>query len=353
MTTLGSPFLFPGLSRQRFALRVPLPVVLAITLWLLPASAEPRPAADPPASPRPPASAFVRVRSSLPGVVVRGKIRVFYATEGPHAVAPDDLNKNGTPDQPEDVATQAWAAWRLWTNLDYPDPLQSPRYRGVRWIDVHLLARDLLKHNGVAYDEIRSFERPGDDPGTLSLCFDVATSVKAPANLTPAHEMFHIVQNGITFFKNPWLTEGTARWSERGLGKGALSARPAGAAWPPPAPDMPAVYASAYDAAATYWEPLLARADPTGRIPKDKLDPELLKATYVNGDPVLKDLDLTGWELLRDIFVALGKADDDVHRDRKLDRWPEAEQKSPANNSVIHQVVQETVRPRQPPAPRP
>ncbi|MFT5718635.1 MAG: hypothetical protein ACI9T7_002842 [Oleiphilaceae bacterium] len=28
------------------------------------------------------------------------------------------------------------------------------------------------------------------------------------------HELFHLYQNGYTFFKNRWYTEGTARWSE-------------------------------------------------------------------------------------------------------------------------------------------
>jgi len=44
----------------------------------------------------------------------------------------------------------------------------------------------------VTFDEIQHYHRPGDPEGTGSLGFSVATSVHAPANLTPAHEMFHI-----------------------------------------------------------------------------------------------------------------------------------------------------------------
>lgn len=156
------------------------------------------------------------LRRSFQHVLTKDRIRVFYATEGEHAVVADDLNQNAIPDQAEDVLIQTLAAWRLWTLLGFADPLTTPRYQGSRWLDIHLLSRKTLGSNGVAYDEIQRFGRDGDPPGAGSLCFDVATSVKAPANLTPAHELFHILQNSVCFLKNRWLTEGTARWSGAG-----------------------------------------------------------------------------------------------------------------------------------------
>lgn len=293
---------------------------------------------------KPVAVPFAKLRGAMVHQVTLGKLRVFYDTSGPHAVSAEDVNGNGVPDQPEDVAVQAWTALRLWTALGYPDPLQSPRYAGVAWIDVHLLSKELLGSNGVAYDELQRFARPEDAAGTTSLCFDVATLVKAPVNLTPAHEMFHLIQNGATFFKNRWFTEGTARWSERGLGTGGLSTGLRSTQWPPADEVLPRVFAGAYETALSYWEPLLMRVDSQGRLPDATLPGEVTDARYANGEPVLKDLDLTGAAFIAVLLKKLDEVDDIVHRERKLGRWPETEQKSPANDAVIHRCVMETAR---------
>ena len=287
---------------------------------------------------------FVGIRKALPHVLIKERIRVFYTTEGMHAVQAADANGNSIPDQVEDVATQTWAAWQLWTSLGFHDPLKTERYRGVAWLDVHLLSKALLQFNGVAYDEIQRFGRPNDPPRTGSLCFDVATSVTPHANLAPSHELFHVIQNSTTYFKNRWFTEGTARWSERGLGKGAHGSVLNGAPWPPDGVEMAKVFTGTYDTVSSYWEPLLMQNDKRGTIPREQMPQALLEARYVNGQPVLKDLDLTGWELMREILFALGRADDDVKRERHLGNWPEAEQKSNANDAIIHRVVLETVR---------
>ncbi|MFN9913189.1 MAG: hypothetical protein ACK53L_11425, partial [Pirellulaceae bacterium] len=105
----------------------------------------------------------------------------------------------------------------------------------------------------MTYDELQSFQRPGDPAGTLSLCFDVATQVHAERNLTPAHEVFHLIQNSATYFKNRWYTEGTARWSERGLGVGGNALANTSSVWPPAADDLPSLLLSSYEAADRYW----------------------------------------------------------------------------------------------------
>lgn len=290
-------------------------------------------------------SAFIALRLSLSEVTVRENLRVHFTTGGPNAIDATDANQNGVPDRAEDVAAQASAALQLWTSLGYPHPLTAERYRGVKWIDVHLLSKEALHgNNGVTYDEIQRFGRAGDPPDTQSLCFDVATSVKAPLNLTPAHEMFHILQNSITFFKNRWFTEGTARWSERGLGEGELSEGLKAASWPPDAAGMEKVFAGAYETSALYWEPLFQRVDQAGRLPKEKLPPSLIDARYANGEPVLKDFDLTGWAFMREVLLALDRADDEAFKERKLSRWPEAEQNSPANNAIIHRIILDLAR---------
>lgn len=280
-------------------------------------------------------------RASLTDVWVIENVRIWYTTHGEHAVTSTDANRNVTPDQVEDIMTQTRAALQLWKSLGFPDPFATARYHGVSWLDIHLLNKETLKTNGVAFDEIQRFQRPEDPAGTMSLCFNVATSVNAAENLTPAHEVFHLIQNSVCYFKNRWFTEGTARWSERALGAGGLPTGLKPSVWPPDESALKAIYAGAYETALSYWSPLLTMHDESGTLPKEKLPPALLTATYVNGQPVMKDLELSGWELIRDILLALDQADDTVYRDRQLTRWSEEEQFSAANNPIIHQVVKQ------------
>ncbi len=292
-------------------------------------------------TPKPPVATVASARRTLTKVHTVEKIRIYYTTEGEHAVSSEDINRNGTPDQVEDIMTQTLAALQLWTSLGFADPFTTKRYKGTSWLDIHLISKEVLKSNGVTYDEIQSFKRSGDPEGTGSLCFNVATSVKAPANLTPAHEVFHILQNSVCYFKNRWFTEGTARWSERALGQGGLPTGLMPTSWPPNEAAMSSIFASAYDTATTYWAPLLAQHDKVGKLPKQNLPPSLLDARYVNGEPVRKDLDLTGWELIRDILHALDEADEGVYQQRQLTRWSEKDQFSPENDATIHRIVQE------------
>jgi hypothetical protein len=275
-----------------------------------------------------------------------GRIRVHYHLAGPHAVNPGDANHNGIPDQIEDLATQTRAAWLLFIDaLGFPDPFQSPRFLKASFLDIHLRSKDTLKSNGVAYDELQHFNRPGDPPGTLSICFNVATSVQPSQNLTPAHELFHLIQNGACFFKNRWYTEGTARWSEKALGLGALGTglhKP----WPPPDTLLQQLDQMAYEAATQFWEPLiLSRNTTDDLLPADRLPAELTALRYIDGSPVLKDRKLLGWQLIRDVLTELGRQDDLAYTERQLTRWSEEEQRSPLNTPHIHRAI-ETVTAR-------
>lgn len=288
-------------------------------------------------------SGFVPTRAGLPSVLVRGKLRFYYTTQGEHAVAAGDANANGVPDAVEDAAAQTEAAFRLLVEgLGFPDPFKSPRFAGkVAFLDVHFLSRDLLKSNGLTYDEIQRFRRPGDAPDTGSLCFDLATSVQASANLTPAHEMFHIIQNGATFFKNRWYTEGTARWSEAALGLGgAGSARTTlRGSWPPAEDRWKALFEMTYDASPQFWEPMALALDPGGELTPALIPAEVRQMRYVNGEPVLKDLKLNGWKVIRQVLLELDREDDTAFQELKLARWSEDAQKSPANLPHIQRAI--------------
>ncbi len=274
-----------------------------------------------------------------------GKIRVFYCTEGQHAVAPADVNSNGIPDQVEDVLTQTLAAQMMFVEvLSFPDPFSTERFNTASFLDIHLRHKEVLKKNGVAYDEMQSFKRPRDPEGTLSLCFSVATCVHPSRELTPVHEFFHIIQNSMTFFKNRWYTEGTARWSERALGMGGLGpARIAGAG--PMSDDRTAqIFTMAYESAELFWNPLLKRMDGSGALPDSPSMERLMAMTYADGTKVLKDRQLKGWKFVRDVLMALGEADDLAFSELGYDRWSEENQKSPRNDAYILRTVMAVAR---------
>jgi hypothetical protein len=288
---------------------------------------------------------FNLVRRQLGNHYDVGNIRVFYDTQGAHAVERVDQNANGVPDQVEDVARQSWVAYRLFVDtLEFPDPLHSPRYRQASVIDVNLLSKSTIKLNGIAYDGLQRFGRPLDRPGARAISFDVATSVQPTESITPAHEMFHLIQNGATFFKTRWYTEGMARWSEHALQHGGVGKIKYRGSWPHSAGDRQRLFGQTYDAEFSLWNPLAARADPAGAIPAEQIDPAVRGLTYVTGEPVLKDLELTGWRLMRDVLAALGVADDVAFRELGYSEWSETNQKSSANSPFIYEAIMAAAR---------
>ena len=273
-----------------------------------------------------------------------GDIRISYETSGGHAVEVADVNSNGIPDQVEDVMTQVRASRRMFVEvLGFPEPLETERFREANFIDIHFRNKDVLKMNGVAYDELQRFGKPGDPPGTRSIAFTLATSVKAPANLTPAHEFFHLIQYGTTYFKNRWFLEGTARWSERALGAGSLGPARVLSAWPLSHEQKKTVTAMAYEASEHLWNPLAARLDMEGVIPDSAVLRELQAMTYTDGTPVLKDLHLAGWAFIRDVIVELGRIDDIAFRELGYDRWSEENQRAERNDSYMLRAVEDVV----------
>lgn len=274
----------------------------------------------------------------------RDDIRIFYALKGQHAVDETDANSNRISDQVEDLMTQVQAARLLFVHvLGFPEPLRTERFRSARFIDIHLRHKDVLKMNGVAFDELQRFKKPGDPADTLSICFNLATSVKAPENLTPSHEFFHLIQYSTTYFKNRWFLEGSARWSERALGAGDLGPTNIFTSWPLPQEKTAAITSMAYDAAEHFWNPLAARFDDQDSIPDSATLQPLKTMTYTDGRPVMKDLSLKGAALVREVLIKLGTVDDIVFREQGYDRWSEENQRSAKNNAYMLRAIEEVV----------
>lgn len=287
-------------------------------------------------------SNFETLRRQLTQHYKMGKIRVFYNTTGKHSIEPTDNNQNQIPDQVEDIAKQTWVAYKLFVNtLNFPDPLQSERYQQASFIDVNLLAKESINQNGVAYDGLQNFRRAMDELGTKTITFDVATTVNPRTNLTPAHELFHLIQNGATYFKNRWYTEGMARWAEHALepdGVGNLKYNPNGQ-WPQPQSALRQLFELTYDAEFYLWNPLAQKDDPQGLISERAVSSRVKKMTYSNGEKVLKDFRLNGADFMRAVLAELGKMDDIAYQELGYSDWLENNQKSDQNNPYIYQAI--------------
>jgi hypothetical protein len=291
---------------------------------------------------------FILTAAGLPVVAQQvhrvDDVRLFYHTEGQHAVDAVDVNSNGIPDQVEDIMTQVRAARKMFVEvLGFPEPLKTDRFREARFIDISFRHKDVLKMNGVAYDELQRYNKPGDPPGTLSIAFTVATTVKAPANLTPAHEFFHLIQYSTTYFKNRWFLEGTARWSERALGKGGLGAARVISTWPLPEARKQEISAMTYDASEHLWNPLASQTGKDSTIPDSPALKQLQSMTYTDGTAVLKDLQLTGWAFIRDVVLELGQIDDIAFRELGYDRWSEENQRSVKNDAYLFRAIEHVI----------
>jgi hypothetical protein len=279
---------------------------------------------------------------------------VFYQTSGHHAVDAGDANANGVPDRVEDVLTQALAAQKLWIEaLGFPDPLASPRFAGANRIHIYLRHRaDLPTRrdrenkspralNGKAYSAVARHRLDGDPPGSGCLQIRISSSIRASRGQTIAHEYFHLIQYGAFWFRPAWLLEGTARWSEKGLGEGALGPLGAFEVWPPREEEIAVLSRLDYSAAPVFWNPLVHSLETGGDapLPDNAAIRELQTWRYTDGQPVLKDPRLTGWRFMRRLFAELSAAGDAALREEGYTKWTLANQRSPRNDPHILRAI--------------
>ena len=187
-----------------------------------------------------------------------GRIRVFYETDGAAAVKPEDRDRNGVPDQVDDIARQVWATHDLFCgSLGFVDPFECERYPNIKWIEVHIRDRNSLRgRGGVAYSNYSKAQAmPGAESAGRVLKMSIANDVNAIKSITPGHEMFHLIQYSTTHFKNAWFLEGLARWSGYALGQkglGDFKYSPRGP-WPQRRGDLPQLFGMKYEAEFVLW----------------------------------------------------------------------------------------------------
>lgn len=282
-----------------------------------------------------------------------GKFRVIYYTEGKHAISLEDKNRNRVPDQAEDSLAQTMAAYYLFVEtLGFPDPFQSAFFHQAKFLDVVMCSQEaavaeggLGGKKGLTFDQPRFFHIPsGDTDDTLSIGFRVASSVNAAADQTPAREFFHLIQYGVTSFKNTWFTEGTARWAEYGLSKeDPDESVPDLAIWPLSNEQTTALFAMDRQAAKTFWTPLAAKMNNKGVIPFTPALYKIMPLVYANDKPVFGSMRFPGWMFIRDVLMELGRIDDLAFQELGYQEWTEENQLSPQNNKYIMEAINTVV----------
>jgi hypothetical protein len=265
------------------------------------------------------------------------EFRIHYALTGPDALSvADQMDRDGdgVPDKIQDIAQQFLTARRCYVEvLGLRHPFESPRYRDrVKAIDVNIWG--LAGKNGSAGDAIVNYHRPNDPPeGVEVLTVDLSAKLP-PGNLSPAHELFHLFQNGYSQFKNAWYYEGMARWSEDLLraGAGPVDSVPTDDA------ELDALFTRSYEASRT-WQALARAADPSDRV---QLPSELREKRYPGSAKLIIEDDVFhGARLLKAVLEELDRADDVVSKESGLDPldWPEARQRAKENNRPIWDAV--------------
>jgi hypothetical protein len=288
-------------------------------------------------------------KESLEKVYLINEFRIFYSLKNKHNLPSKhkkDINKNNIPDFIDDIALQLVASSKLYTDiLGFTHPLKSTRYKEiVKYIDVHILKCQ----TGGAGDAIINYNYKNTNVSRSK-----ALSINLPNNLkyhslTPAHEMFHLIQNGYTMFKNSWYTEGTARWSEKLFLKGN------GKTYKLPRPynsddSINSIYGTKqlekyilYKSYSVYryWNRM-------GKLAthNELFEIKNIKNKYVDGDIIIKGNNKMGSEFIKKFFEKLEEYDKFASKSKGYSKydWKESDQKSKQNNVYILKAIKNTL----------
>ncbi|XPV68930.1 MAG: hypothetical protein ACNI25_16745 [Halarcobacter sp.] len=276
-------------------------------------------------------------RENLDKVYILGDFRVFYTLKGKDALPRKnrvDLNKNSIPDYVENIAQRLNVTKELYTKiLGFQDPLKSKRYRGVKYIDIHILNS---KHSSSG-DAVVTFNYKILDKEDEVISMKIRNNLDKDT-LTPSHEYFHLLQNSYSMFKNRWYTEGTARWSERvfkkGTGKRGIL--------PQNSRSLDVLLDMTYDAKG-FWRKLAYLCDTNNGSFVNSLN---LKTDVPNYPNLIEDRRIYGYEFIRVFLENLDKQDNIVSKKRGYGEfdWSEKNQKyNEDNNKYILKAVVDTI----------
>jgi hypothetical protein len=302
--------------------------------------------------------------------------RIHYSLCGPHAVPRASGGGDDCPAQVEDVATQFLVAHHVFCDLaGFRHPLDSPFFPRRRYIDVYLFHQDILG----GHNKGRSFSVPAPandsaDRRAQASSIYLLRDFNVRHNVTPTHEYFHQIQNGMTRITNAWFYEGMARWSQEALHiqfPVPVTGRKAGPLMkkslnhlPDPPLDYPAFHTpsyprqgppallhdpaalkkilkESYHAAQLLWIPLAnCLPDAEARLPVG--DP-LLRARYSDGTPVMQDHIFRGARFMRTVLEELEREQEAIYRKNRFrGGWTSKNRRDPRNDRYILEIVRST-----------
>lgn len=268
----------------------------------------------------------------------QGVVYVIYDEEGAAAVKnKTDINSNGVPDVVEDIATQINAAREVFIMFRFDDPLKSARFKNVTSIEVDIRSKEIVKTNGTAFSGVR--KKSKHDHNERSLHVSIANTINPHKNSTPAHEYFHLVQYGATYFRNKWFLEGMARWSQDAVEK--QKKYPDGKNIPQTLSSLAArekIFSGSYNAAGLLWYPLAINLKDNAKIP----DSLMKKYKYVDGVPVFHDNIFYGANVMREVIKVMKSQENLAAANYKnFNEWRAKGQRDERNSKIIFECVRE------------
>ena len=280
------------------------------------------------------------IQSVSAAVYQQGIVYVIYDEAGENAVKDTaDLNTNGVPDMVEDVATQINAARELFKDVfNFPDPLESERFKSVTSIEVDILARENM-HNrsGQSMSSVRKQSK--HNPNERAIHIRIANNLNPHKSATPEHEYFHLIQYGATHFRNGWFLEGMAEWSQDSVAE--TKEYPDGKSLSSTLKDKAAlenIYSKKYSVSKLLWYPLAVSKKDKVKIPADMVK----KYKYVDGSPVFHDDIFYGPNVMREVIREM-KAREEVAGANfgGVDNWRKKGQRDEQNNEIIMDCVKD------------
>ena len=281
---------------------------------------------------------FALIQPASAAVYQQGVVYVIYEESGDSAPKNNaDINSNGVPDVIEDIATQVNAAREVFNNVfNFPDPLKAERFQNVTSIEVDIEAKETMKVNGIAYGDVRKNSK--HNPNERAIRIKVANTVNPHKNATPAHEYFHLIQYGMTYFRNAWYLEGMARWAQDCVSKKSY---PNGLDVPITLNSKAAenkIYQEKYKAADLLWYPLAVNMKDKQTIPSNIVN----KYKYVDGSEVFHDDIIYGPNVMRNVLETMKtKEEAAAAQFGGIKQWRSKGKRDEQNNSYIMDSVRE------------
>lgn len=275
--------------------------------------------------------AFAMIQPASAAVYQQGVIYVIY--EGKDITNKADINSNGVPDIVEDIATQINAAREVFLAFDFPDPLQSERYPNVTSIEVDMEA---AAKGGTSFSGVRKNSK--HNPNERALHISIGSIVNPHKGETPAHEYFHLIQYGATYFRNGWFLEGMARWSQDSVANTNYPKSKNVSATLKSKSEQEKIFKIKYNAAEKLWYPLAMGMNDKATI-SDKI---ISKYKYVDGSPVFKDNIFYGANVMRKVILTM-KTKEAIAAEQfgGIKKWRKEGQRDEQNNPFIMESVRE------------